>query len=384
MHPWEAYQGIYLHIPFCQHKCSYCDFISYQGQDEVARTRYVKALIKEIRSCEAPLPVSRGATIYVGGGTPSLLSLEELAAIFSALKEKGYFNAPREVTLEANPGTVDEAYLRGLRALGVDRLSLGIQSLEDSELRLMGRTHTADEARHIIQLSKEAGFTRLSCDLIYGFPTQTAASIEASLTELMALGPSHISIYGLSVEPGTVLSHKLQKGLWTLPTDEETGAMYDLIMDRLAKGGYERYEISNYAKAGDESRHNLIYWHYHPYLAFGAGATGFDGRKRETNQAYLAAYERGEAPEIEILSPAVQREEMIFMNLRTVRGLSLLDYETRFGRSFELDYGPETEDLIHKGWAKREDGHFRLTPLGMQYGNLAFEAFITTDREPQK
>ncbi|WP_296329459.1 radical SAM family heme chaperone HemW [uncultured Acidaminococcus sp.] len=384
MHPWEAYQGIYLHIPFCQHKCSYCDFISYQGQDEVARTRYVKALIKEIRSCEAPLPVSRGATIYVGGGTPSLLSLEELAAIFSALKEKGYFNAPREVTLEANPGTVDEAYLRGLRALGVDRLSLGIQSLEDSELRLMGRTHTADEARHIIQLSKEAGFTRLSCDLIYGFPTQTAASIEASLTELMALGPSHISIYGLSVEPGTVLSHKLQKGLWTLPTDEETGAMYDLIMDRLAKGGYERYEISNFAKAGDESRHNLIYWHYHPYLAFGAGATGFDGRKRETNQAYLAAYERGEAPEIEILSPAVQREEMIFMNLRTVRGLSLLDYETRFGRSFELDYGPETEDLIHKGWAKREDGHFRLTPLGMQYGNLAFEAFITTDREPQK
>ncbi|WP_296359751.1 coproporphyrinogen-III oxidase family protein, partial [uncultured Acidaminococcus sp.] len=266
----------------------------------------------------------------------------------------------------------------------VDRLSLGIQSLEDSELRLMGRTHTADEARHIIQLSKEAGFTRLSCDLIYGFPTQTAASIEASLTELMALGPSHISIYGLSVEPGTVLSHKLQKGLWTLPTDEETGAMYDLIMDRLAKGGYERYEISNFAKAGDESRHNLIYWHYHPYLAFGAGATGFDGRKRETNQAYLAAYERGEAPEIEILSPAVQREEMIFMNLRTVRGLSLLDYETRFGRSFELDYGPETEDLIHKGWAKREDGHFRLTPLGMQYGNLAFEAFITTDREPQK
>lgn len=384
MHPWEAYQGIYLHIPFCQHKCSYCDFISYQGQDEVARTRYVKALIKEIRSCEAPLPVSRGATIYVGGGTPSLLSLEELAAIFSALKEKGYFNAPREVTLEANPGTVDEAYLRGLRALGVDRLSLGIQSLEDSELRLMGRTHTADEARHIIQLSKEAGFTRLSCDLIYGFPTQTAASIEASLTELMALGPSHISIYGLSVEPGTVLSHKLQKGLWTLPTDEETGAMYDLIMDRLAKGGYERYEISNFAKAGDESRHNLIYWHYHPYLAFGAGATGFDGKKRETNQAYLAAYERGEAPEIEILSPAVQREEMIFMNLRTVRGLSLLDYETRFGRSFELDYGPETEDLIHKGWAKREDGHFRLTPLGMQYGNLAFEAFITTDREPQK
>ena len=313
MHPWEAYQGIYLHIPFCQHKCSYCDFISYQGQDGKARTRYVKALIKEIRSCEAPLPVSRGATIYVGGGTPSLLSLEELAAIFSALKEKGYFNAPREVTLEANPGTVDEAYLRGLRALGVDRLSLGIQSLEDSELRLMGRTHTADEARHIIQLSKEAGFTRLSCDLIYGFPTQTAASIEASLTELMALGPSHISIYGLSVEPGTVLSHKLQKGLWTLPTDEETGAMYDLIMDRLVKGGYERYEISNFAKAGDESRHNLIYWHYHPYLAFGAGATGFDGRKRETNQAYLAAYERGEAPEVEILSPAVQREEMIFM-----------------------------------------------------------------------
>lgn len=169
MHPWEAYQGIYLHIPFCQHKCSYCDFISYQGQDGAARARYVKAMIREIRSYDAPLPVSRGATVYVGGGTPSLLSLEELAAIFHALKEKGYLHSPREVTFEANPGTVDEAYLRGLRALGVDRLSLGIQSLEDSELRLMGRTHTADEARHIILLSKKVGFTRLSCDLIYGY-----------------------------------------------------------------------------------------------------------------------------------------------------------------------------------------------------------------------
>ena len=248
MHPWEAYQGIYLHIPFCQHKCSYCDFISYQGQDGAARARYVKALIREIRSYDAPLPVSRGATVYVGGGTPSLLSLEELAAIFHALKEKGYLHSPREVTFEANPGTVDEAYLRGLRALGVDRLSLGIQSLEDSELRLMGRTHTADEARHIILLSKKVGFTRLSCDLIYGYPTQTAASVEASLTELMALGPSHISIYGLSVEPGTVLSHNLRQGRWILPTDDETGNMYDLIMDRLVKGGYERYEISNFAK----------------------------------------------------------------------------------------------------------------------------------------
>ena len=139
MHPWEAYQGIYLHIPFCQHKCSYCDFISYQGQDGAARARYVKALIREIRSYDAPLPVSRGATVYVGGGTPSLLSLEELAAIFHALKEKGYLHSPREVTFEANPGTVDEAYLRGLRALGVDRLSLGIQSLEDSELRPIQR-----------------------------------------------------------------------------------------------------------------------------------------------------------------------------------------------------------------------------------------------------
>ncbi len=379
MHPWEAYQGIYLHIPFCQHKCSYCDFISYQGQDGAARARYVKALIREIRSYDAPLPVSRGATVYVGGGTPSLLSLEELAAIFHALKEKGYLHSPREVTFEANPGTVDEAYLRGLRVLGVDRLSLGIQSLEDSELRLMGRTHTADEARHIILLSKKVGFTRLSCDLIYGYPTQTAASVEASLTELMALGPSHISIYGLSVEPGTVLSHNLRQGRWILPTDDETGNMYDLIMDRLVKGGYERYEISNFAKAGDKSRHNLVYWHYNPYLAFGAGATRFDGRTRENNPAYLAAYERGEAPEIECLSPAVQREEMIFMNLRTVRGLSLLDYEARFGRSFALDYGPQIENLIHKGWAKWEDGHFCLTPLGMQYGNLAFEAFITTD-----
>jgi oxygen-independent coproporphyrinogen-3 oxidase len=379
MHPWEAYQGTYIHIPFCQHKCSYCDFTAYQGQGEMARKQYVKTLIREIESYQPDLPVQKGATVYFGGGTPSLLSLEEVEALIKAMKERGFWNHPREVTFEANPGSVDEAYLKGLYSLGIDRLSLGIQSLVDEELRLMGRTHSAEEAKKAIVECRQAGFRRLTCDLIYGFPTQTLQSVTKSLSELVALRPTHISIYGLSVEEGTLLYHHLQKGDWMLPSEDSSGAMYDYIMKFLPKAGYERYEISNFAMPGEESRHNEIYWRYEPYMAFGAGATRFNGSRRETNPVSLIAYEKGEKPIVEQLSPETIREEMIFMNLRMARGLSLDTYKTRFGRSFEKDYASVLEDLIQKRWGVLENGYFHLTPLGMQYGNLAFEAFITTE-----
>jgi oxygen-independent coproporphyrinogen-3 oxidase len=379
MHPWQVYQGTYIHIPFCRHKCSYCDFTAYQGQGEKARKQYVETLIREIESYQPDLPVQKGATVYFGGGTPSLLSIEEVAAVIDALKQRGFWNHPREVTFEANPGSVDETYLKGLRSLGIDRLSLGVESLVDGELQLMGRTHTAEEAKKVIFESQNAGFKRLTCDLIYGFPTQTLQSVAASLSELVALRPTHISIYGLSVEEGTLLFYRLQKGEWLLPTEDESGAMYDYIMKRLPEAGYERYEISNFAMPGEESRHNEIYWRYEPYLAFGAGATRFNGSRRETNPVSLVAYEKGEPPLVEHLSPETIREEMIFMNLRMARGLSLDTYEARFGSRFEKDYDMILKDLIQKGWGTLENRYFHLTPLGMQYGNLAFEAFITTE-----
>ena len=362
--------GIYVHIPFCKSKCEYCDFYSLGGsRDRRTTDQYLQALADHIRETGRLAPDYTVDTVYFGGGTPSFFGAENLEKILDELQKRFHFGADPEITLEANPDSVTPQGLKRLVRAGFNRISIGVQSDQDDMLKRLGRPHTYEQARMAVVRAREAGFANLSLDLMFGLPNQTLT--------VLRLKPEHMSCYALKVEPNTPLWE--YRDCANLPNDDVQADMYLAASEILQDHGYEHYEISNFAKAGDKSRHNLVYWHYNPYLAFGAGATRFDGRTRENNPAYLAAYERGEAPEIECLSPAVQREEMIFMNLRTVRGLSLLDYEARFGRSFAFDYGPQIENLIHKGWAKWEDGHFCLTPLGMQYGNLAFEAFITTD-----
>lgn len=374
--PWKSYQGLYVHIPFCRQKCCYCDFVSYQGQGLEQMTRYTDALCREIRHWELDLPIREGATVYFGGGTPSCLPLPLLEKIVMTLKERGFWKQPSEATLEANPGTITEESLVFYRRLGFDRLSLGIQSLSDSELELMGRIHTAKEAADAIRLARKAGFQRISADLIYGYPTQTLAGVCATLNKLILLSPDHLSIYGLSVEEGTVLAARLRKGEWTLPDEDTVGAMYDAIMARLPEAGYGRYEISNFARPGQESQHNQIYWHYDPYMAFGAGATRFNGTVRETNPSSLIHYMEGKASEKEILSPLVQQEELVFMSLRTKKGLSLDEFEERTGKKFLSVYRKAFDACCRKGWLELSEGRVRLTPLGMKFGNLAFEEFI--------
>lgn len=375
-HPWETYQAVYVHIPFCVHKCAYCDFASYQIYNDHIMTDYARRLVEEISAWTPALPVSPTATVHFGGGTPSVLPLEDLAAIVTALKERGFWQHPAEATLEANPGTVDRERLRFYRQLGFDRLSLGIQSFQPEELAAMGRIHTAEQAEEAIALAREAGFRRISGDLIYGYPGQTVETVRDSLERLLDTGVDHVSVYGLTVEEGTLLAKQVREGKALLPSEDASGTMYDFLMEALPQAGYHRYEISNFARPGQESRHNQVYWHYDPYMAFGAAACRFDGKIRETNPRNLQAYLQGAPPEREILTCEDRRAELVFMNLRTVKGLSLEEFTQRTAEDFFHIYEEGFTHCRKQGWITREGNRIRLTEQGMRYGNLAFEEFL--------
>lgn len=381
---WQLYQGIYIHIPFCVHKCCYCDFASYQIQSPQVMEAYTRRLVEEIRAYEPDLPLSPTATIYFGGGTPSVLPPELLAQIVQALKDRRFWQHPAEATLEANPGTVTLESLRAYRQLGFDRLSMGIQSFQPGELALMGRIHTAEEAAEAVQLAREAGFARISGDLIYGYPTQTLAGVQDSLQKLIATGVDHISVYGLTVEEGTQLERQLAKGQLSLPPDEAVDAMYDYLMDALPQAGYQRYEIANFARPGQESLHNQVYWHYLPYMAFGCGACRFNGKRRETSPAGIREYIEGKPLEVETLTPEIRREELVFMSLRTRQGLNLTEFQERTGTAFFPFYETAWEECQSRGWLEQEGDNIHLTPQGMRFGNLAFETFLTMPPEAKK
>ena len=352
-HPWETYQAVYVHIPFCVHKCAYCDFASYQIYNDHIMTDYARRLVEEISAWPPALP-----------------------AIVTALKERGFWQHPAEATLEANPGTVDRERLRFYRQLGFDRLSLGIQSFQPEELAAMGRIHTAEQAEEAIALAREAGFRRISGDLIYGYPGQTVETVRDSLERLLDTGVDHVSVYGLTVEEGTLLAKQVREGKALLPSEDASGTMYDFLMEALPQAGYHRYEISNFARPGQESRHNQVYWHYDPYMAFGTAACRFDGKIRETNPRNLQAYLQGAPPEREILTCEDRRAELVFMNLRTVKGLSLEEFTQRTAEDFFHIYEEGFTHCRKQGWITREGNRIRLTEQGMRYGNLAFEEFL--------
>lgn len=413
----EMIQGVYVHTPFCLQKCLYCDFPSYAGCSADVRERYVRALCREIRQGRADgwygaLPVAPDATIYFGGGTPTVLTTDQLGRVVAALREAGWWNRPAEATMEANPGTVDASSLRALRELGFTRVSLGVQSLQDRELRAIGRIHTAAEAKEAVALAKAAGFERVSIDLMYGLPGQTLDSYGKTLEEAAALGLRHVSAYSLILEEGTPLERLVASGRVTLPDEDTVYAMYEATDRFWTARGLRRYEISNYAAPGQESRHNQVYWRYEPYAAFGAAACGFDGRRRRTNPAgvadYLAAVEAGlpagagprtpGTPAVgagnipaggaaaaaqgspwwdeEDLDVATRLEEALFMGLRMVQGVSLEELGTRFGVDIRSLYKEEMANLIHRGMLYLDGDRMALTPYGMRYGNEAFEAFI--------
>jgi oxygen-independent coproporphyrinogen-3 oxidase len=399
------YEGVYVHTPFCMQKCLYCDFASYAGLGVAVQERYVADLCREIRL--RGQHVRSGATIFFGGGTPTVLTTDQLTRIVTALQQQGIWRQPAEATIEANPGTVDLAKLKALRALGFDRLSLGVQSLNDTELKTVGRIHTAAQALEAIRLAQQAGFTRINADVITGLPGQTVASLQTTLTGLIEAGLTHLSVYSLILEPGTPLEKLVAAGKLTLPDEDLEAELYQTAVEFLQKTPLQRYEVSNYAVPGQESRHNLLYWHYRPYLGLGAAAVSFNGRDRfnavRTVAAYCEAVEQaGGEPvmpttligdgvkvtatettsafpwgQVETLTNQDHLEEYLFLGLRTTAGLNLREAQERFHCDVWTRYGKELQTFMDQGCLVYEPGRrLFLTSKGLRFGNRIFEVFI--------
>ena len=388
---WQQYQAIYVHIPFCKQKCLYCDFASYACFGEREMRTYTDALCHEIEvRAEEASNVAFGATIYFGGGTPSVLPTDCLERIVSTLKVCGFWQNPAEATIEVNPGTADVNKLKRLCEAGFDRISFGVESLQDEELRTIGRIHNAEEALIAIDMARTAGFRRISCDLIYGLPGQSLASLKDTICRITKTGIEHMSVYGLIVEEGTPLERLVNSGQMVLPDEDIAADMYELVQRLLAEAGFERYEISNYAKNGQYSRHNTVYWQYHPYIAFGAAACGMEKALRRTAAStvpeYIAAaqaltsgnWRTSELYTSESLTLQQQLEEFMFMGLRRAAGADLAEARARFGVDVWERYQKELAPYIAQGLVGYEAAAERLylTPAGMELGNQIFAIFI--------
>ena len=373
--------GVYVHIPFCRSKCQYCDFASYAGREEM-REAYVDALGVEtlVRGQEMVLKHGRPETVYVGGGTPTALSGEQLGTVVALLKS--VFGTAPEFTMEVNPGTVDGSLLKKLREWGVNRLSIGVQSFDDNLLKRLGRIHTAAQAEEVVKLAREAGFGNLSLDLMYGLPGQTMEMLQASVEKALALQPEHISIYGLQVEEGTPFYREQEAGTLNVPENEVTEAMYDYLTDFLPEQGYRRYEISNYAKPGRESRHNLSYWQDVPYLGLGSAAHSYLDGMRLENVAdldeYISTIKSGSLPLRSEEDPSEQHhmEEFAFLALRTAKGIDKKKFKDTFKQELRSVYGKKINRLVRQGLLKETKKNIALTKEGAKVGNQVFAEFL--------
>lgn len=375
--------GIYLHIPFCQQKCFYCDFPSYAGL-EALHADYIAALRQEILA-QGVLFSQRGDavdTVYIGGGTPTALTKPLLLDVVGTINSAFSLLPGTEFTIEANPGTVDEEKLIALRQAGVNRISFGVQSFEDALLQRIGRIHTGADATCAIEGAKQTGFDNISLDLMYGLPGQHLDDLAKSVRAAVALEPAHISVYGLQVEEGTPLSARMVEGTLDLPDEDADDGMYEYLMRALPERGYARYEISNFARPGFTSRHNLKYWRDLPYLGLGAAAHSYVDPVRFSNTAdvrrYIAYIKEGKSPiaATQQLDRQSRMEEFCFLALRTGAGISRRRFEEKFSCNFFSIYGHIIETLTAKELIVAEKEHVFLTQRGMKYGNQVFREFL--------
>ncbi|HKL40081.1 MAG TPA: radical SAM family heme chaperone HemW [Cryomorphaceae bacterium] len=371
--------GIYIHIPFCKQACTYCDFHFSTSNKLVSRVVSAIAKEAEMRKNEATEIVQ---TIYFGGGTPGILSTDQLHVVLEALRQNYQIAADAEVTLETNPDDVSKEKAEGWAKLGINRLSIGIQSFFDDHLHWMNRAHDAAEAENCVMISKEIGIENMTIDLIYGVPKMTPDEWKENLNKAVELGVNHISAYCLTVEPNTALGHKVKKGK-EKPVDEEAAALhFEYMVDFLAAQGFRQYEVSNFAQPGFESRHNSAYWAGVPYIALGPSAHGFDGTSRYWNIANNARYclsiEAGELPTTkEKLSPEERFNEWVMTGLRTAKGIDLTRSEREFGINFNSIYSTQVQGLLSKGLARLRDNQLTLTKKGMFLADgIASDFFI--------
>lgn len=357
--------AIYIHIPFCVRKCDYCDFLSFQSNEE-ERKKYVDFVIKEMEL----YPKYNYDTVYFGGGTPSLLEPCDIKKILSKLS----INDGAEVTLEANPKTVDFEKLKGFKEAGINRLSMGIQSFNEKFLKKLGRLHTANEGEEAYYMAREAGFSNISLDLMFSLPGETLQNVKDDLSKMISLNPEHFSIYSLIWEPDTKFFEKLEKGEYKETDNDLEATMYEMIIDYSEKNGYNHYEISNFSKEGKEARHNSKYWRNEEYLGIGLGASGYiDGIRYKNKMKFIDYYDSilmGEKPILEKEEVSLEAKE----EYRHILGLRLL--KEGIEESNCEKYKKIYEELENTGFIQKKDNRYILTRKGVFLANDVFEKFI--------
>lgn len=401
---------IYIHIPFCVKKCDYCDFLSAPSDSDTMES-YVKALVKEIEFSKEKMKDYLIDTVFIGGGTPSILDGSFIERILEALRTNSKISDNAEITIECNPGTINESKLQSYQRAGINRISFGLQSANDKELKSIGRIHTYTQFLESYHMARKCGFDNINIDLMSALPGQSVESYEETLEKIIELNPEHISAYSLIVEEGTEMYQRVEsakaKGETILPDEEEERKMYYRTKEMLAKAGYERYEISNYAKKGYECRHNIGYWERRDYLGFGIGAASLYQETRYSNVRDIQKYmdqllslviskissnlsSGGKESEVKSefgivesveenqqkLSVEEQMEEFMFLGLRMTRGVSVKAFEGAFGKKYEEIYGKVTDKLMTQGLLEQRGDYIRLTERGNDISNYVMSEFM--------
>jgi oxygen-independent coproporphyrinogen-3 oxidase len=374
--------GIYIHIPFCRSRCSYCDFATGMYSAAMAE-RYVRSLINEIGSWREVEPPENVDTIYFGGGTPSLLSPAQLEVLLNAVRERFRVSADSEVTIEINPGSVTPEALAAFRSLGINRASFGAQTFDDGELARLGRSHTSDDTRRTFRYLRDAGFDNISFDLIAGLPGQTMTGWRRNLDEAFSLRPEHLSFYLLEVHQGTPLAEHIRQGIQSEPDEDLAADMYEVMLDTASEAGYEHYEISNLCLPGLAARHNTKYWTAAPYYGFGCSAHSYDGAfRRWANERDPVRYiemivQDRKAIVDETRLTAVERQaEAVFLGLRMMQGLSMKEYQQEFGADLGAQHEDDLTRFREAGLIECSGDLLRLTRAGALLSNEVFAAFV--------
>lgn len=373
---------IYIHIPFCARKCEYCDFLSFPQYNNA----YVPALVQEIKNANLEgnqIKDYKVKTIFIGGGTPSILKGEEIAAILQQVHDTFDVDKKVEVTIELNPGSITKEKLNHYMAAGVNRISMGLQSTNNNELKELGRIHTYEEFVANYELARNVGFDNINIDLMSAIPLQTTKSWKETLKKVIALFPRHISAYSLIIEEGTSFFDKWNQNLLILPLEEEERQMYYDTKEILKQAGYHRYEISNYSLNGYECKHNIGYWKRTNYIGFGLGAASLIQNKRFTNQTNLESYLQMAENQItkthqsvEILTQKEEMEEFMFLGLRLIEGISVNEFKNLFHKEYEEIYGSINRKLTQQGLLKTKEGRVFLTDKGLDVSNLVMSEFL--------
>ncbi len=371
--------GIYVHIPFCKHKCEYCDFISYCNKDELIKD-YVQAVIKEIKLQNIQAWIT---TIYIGGGTPSYIDSKYIKQIMTEIRNKNvHKNA--EITIEVNPGTVTEEKLKDYKECGINRLSIGLQVTQDELLKQIGRIHNYEQFLETYKLAKKVGFKNINVDLMLGLPNQRIKDLKESLDKIINLQPEHISVYSLIVEDGTPIAKKIDNGQLILPTDDMERNMYWYVKNTLELRGYKHYEISNFAKRGYESRHNMNCWNQSHYFGFGAAAHSYRDITRYSNtpniEEYIKNIKMGDIAKNRIIHE-IQKEsdrekEYMLLGLRKIKGVKINDFKDKFVKNPIYVFRNELKKLSDENLIAVDANSIRLTPKGIDLANLVWEEFI--------